>query len=145
MDTRVRDVTIDDAPEIVPLLDQLGYPAHEPDVRQRLERLLSDEHFACWGLEDGSPGIIGLAAGQLTWHLELDYPVATLSVLVVDEHYRGRGYARSLTDAFEDWGRLHGARVAALSSGNRRHDAHRVYENLGWTATGKRFRKGLHS
>lgn len=133
---------LNDASALVPLLVQLGYPSTERALSQRVERLLSDAQVACWVAVD-EDRLIGLVTGHVSWHIELDEPVARLTALVVDERARGRGVARQLIAMFEEWARQHGAARASLTSSNYREDAHAAYAKLGWVVTGKRFAKNL--
>lgn len=138
----VRRLRLDDCARLLPLLEQLGYPSTERSVAVRAERLLSDPDIGSWvALDDAR--VIGLATGHLSWHIEFDGPAARLTALVVDEEFRGRGVARRLTEAFEEWAELRGASAATLNSGTARVDAHAAYEKLGWARTGVRFSKAL--
>lgn len=138
----IRPVEVRDAAGPVPLLEQLDYPSDERAIRQRIERLLPDRQIMCWGAEHDDR-LVGVLTGHLSWHIELDYPAARLTALVVDESTRGQGVARQLTTAFEDWARREGALKASLTSSEYRRDAHSAYEKLGWAVTGKRFAKSL--
>jgi len=138
----VRRLTVDDCAALVGLLDQLGYPSTEPSLAVRAERLLADPDVGSWVAVDQAR-VIGLATGHLSWHIEFDVPAARLTALVVDEEFRGRGVARRLTGAFEEWALFHGASAATLNSGTARPDAHAAYERLGWARTGVRFSKAL--
>ena len=139
---KVRPLELDDSAALVPLLDQLGYPSSEQQIRDRLEFLLPDTAVGCW-VAESDDGIAGLITGQLSRGIEVDGPVARLTALVVDEGARGQGTARLLTAAFEDWARSHGAAKAGLSSNTSRADAHAAYRRLGWTNTALSFTKDL--
>nr|WP_228507494.1 GNAT family N-acetyltransferase [Plantibacter sp. VKM Ac-2880] len=104
--------------------------------------MLSDPTACCWVAEDHDR-LVGLLTGHLSWHIEIDGPAARLTALVVDEQARGRGTARLLVAAFEDWARDHGATKAGLSSNTSREDAHAAYQTLGWTLTALSFTKTL--
>lgn len=139
---KARPLTQDDVPDLLPLLDQIGYPVQETALVRRVERLLRNPDVACWGID--YPGsLVGMATGHLSWHIEMDSPAARLTAIVVDDHARGLGIARALLDTFESWAREHGAKKAVLSSGDHRNQAHSVYEHSGWRATGTRFVKDL--
>lgn len=139
---RTRRLEVDDCADLVPLLDQLGYPTTEAALSPRIDLLLTDPRTGCW-VADRDERIVGLVTGCLSWHLEFDGPAARLTALVVDESVRGQGVARLLVNVFEDWAREQGARRASLNSGVERDGAHAAYEKLGWSITGVRFSKDL--
>lgn len=66
-----------------------------------------------------------------------------LEAVVVDERARSGGIGAAMVAAAEDWGRARGARFVELSSGERRVDAHRFYERLGYGRTQFGFKKEL--
>ena len=103
---------------------------------------MGDERIGCW-VSEHEGQLFGLITGHLSWHIELDDPVARLTALVVDESERGRGIARELADVFEDWARMNGASRLSLTSSSERDGAHVAYTRLGWSATGVRFTKSL--
>jgi GNAT superfamily N-acetyltransferase len=138
----VRPLTLDDSAALVPLLDQLGYPSSSLSIRDRVGFLLTDSTVGCWVAEDAT-GVAGVLTGHLSRSLETDGLTARLTALVVDARTRGRGTARLLTAAFEDWARDNGATRAGLSSNASREDAHAAYRKLGWAATGVSFTKDL--
>ena len=138
----VRRLDVDDAAALAPLLEQLGYPSAEWSIRNRVAHLLADPRVGCW-VADENAQIKGLITGHLSWHIEFDGPVARLTALVVDESARGKGVARQLTAAFEDWARQHDSSKASLNSSVSREGAHAAYAKLGWEITGVRFSKDL--
>ncbi|MGO3361287.1 MAG: GNAT family N-acetyltransferase [Corynebacterium sp.] len=142
----IRPLTVDDAQGVLPLLDQLGYPAGQEGIRSRIGRFLQAPEICCWvadgGGEDGDR-LIGQLAGQLSWHIELEKPVARLSAIVVDEEARGQGVGQRLIGVFERWARVRGAGKMVLTSSTHREETHVFYLHLGWEATGLRFVKDL--
>lgn len=67
---RIEPLTQAGAPQVVALLDVLGYPTSVQQCRLRIERLLAQPDSAGWCAVDGD--IIGIAAGRLQWMLQAD-------------------------------------------------------------------------
>lgn len=132
-------MTPDDAVEVVPLLEVLGYPSTVAQCRDRLERTLSQPDCAAWCVR--ADAIVGVAAGRRHWALQVDDPVAELIALAVAPSHSCRGVGRVLLDAFETWAAHHGCRRLKVTSGSHRADAHAFYEHCGYELSGVRFHK----
>lgn len=65
---RIEPLTQAGAPQVVALLDVLGYPTSVQQCRLRIERLLAQPDSAGWCAVDDD--IIGIAAGRLQWMLK---------------------------------------------------------------------------
>lgn len=63
--------------------------------------------------------------------------------LVVGSEPCGRGVGQALLFAAEDWARRKGAGDLMLTTHKRRTGAHSFYRQMGFEATGYRFRKEL--
>jgi GNAT superfamily N-acetyltransferase len=63
--------------------------------------------------------------------------------LVVGSEHRGRGVGQALIFAAEDWARRKGAVDFMLTTHKRCTGAHSFYRQMGFEATGYRFRKEL--
>lgn len=65
--------------------------------------------------------------------------------LVTKEEERSKGYGAKLLRHLEAFARARGCRLVELTSGIRRKDAHRFYEEkMGYTRSSWVFRKNLH-
>lgn len=73
---------------------------------------------------------VGMARGYL------EPPAAQLIAVYVTPAWRRRGIARALSQAVVDWARERGAREVFLSVSDWNTGARRVYEALGFEATG---------
>ncbi len=56
---------------------------------------------------------------------------------------RSRGFGEQLMRAAESWARDRGCYRLQLTSNVARHDAHRFYERMGYSASHKGFKKSL--
>jgi GNAT superfamily N-acetyltransferase len=137
----VREPKDSDAPQIAPLLGQLGYPSTPQEVASRLEALRTDGAATrIWIAElDGS--VVGVATARQFLGLHVTPPVAWLTMLVVEERVRGRGVGRRLVAEAEAWARAIGATRLSLTSAVHRKEAHQFYLNLGYQQTGVRLAK----
>lgn len=139
----VRAASLEDAESLVPLLEQLGYPAEPAEIRRRLQRTTARDYAAWVFVTDSGSDVIGFAAGHLLLPYENDAPAAQLMILVVDERHRGSGVGTALLDAFEAWATSRGASRVIVSSGLERVATHAFYVRQGWARTGVRFGRQL--
>jgi GNAT superfamily N-acetyltransferase len=70
-------------------------------------------------------------------------PVGRVSVMVVDEAYRGRGIGAQLLAEAEKRLTERGCEIVEVTSNVRRERAHHFYEQLGYERTSYRFMKKL--
>lgn len=70
-------------------------------------------------------------------------PVGRVSVLIVDESYRGRGIGALLMAEAEKRLAAHGCHILEVTSNVSRERAHQFYEKLGYERTSYRFMKTL--
>jgi GNAT superfamily N-acetyltransferase len=111
-------------------------------VRRRLERLeasLADET----SVAEHEGEIVGLVGLHVSESLEHDGPVGKVSELVVDERLRRRGIGTALMEVAERQARRRGCVLLFLTTAERRQEAHRFYQRLGFEETGRRFAKSL--
>jgi GNAT superfamily N-acetyltransferase len=130
----------DDAPAVSRLLDELGHPAPEDEVRARLADLGRLPGHVVLVLEDDG-GVIGAASGFVTPVLHRPGVTGRISVMVVAEAARGEGGGTRLLEAMEEALLARGATRLELTSNLRRTDAHAFYEKRGWVRQGLRFEK----
>jgi GNAT superfamily N-acetyltransferase len=139
----VRPAAAEDAEQMVPLLEELGYPNDPHVVRERLAKVPRDDSQVLVA-EDEDGRLIGLATMQVKWALHRPAD-ARLGSLVVASRVRGRGVGRLLLDAVERWAADHGCTRVELTSGSQRTDAHAFYEHCGYHSESRRFVKPVSS
>ncbi|WP_411343604.1 GNAT family N-acetyltransferase [Paenibacillus sp. WLX1005] len=140
----IREAHQEDIPTLTILMDQLGYPVSEDDLRRRFTALQDHQDYQTYVAEaDGEVvGMIGLIHQM---RFERDGTHVRIGALVVDENVRGGGIGRALLQAAEGWAGTMGARAMTLNSGNReeRNGAHDFYRHMGYEAGSTGFVKPL--
>jgi len=137
----VRDARPDDAPALAALLAELGYPAPDAVVAERLEALRQEGEVVLVAARGGDR--LGVLSIHVTPVLHRPTPVARLTLLVVPERARGQGVGRALVEAGERILAARGCALVEVTSNRRRTDAHAFYERLGYEATSLRLKKDL--
>jgi ribosomal protein S18 acetylase RimI-like enzyme len=140
--TAIRKATVEDAGRIAALVSELGYPTSAEQMRRRLATILRDDEYetlvAC---DDGVvQGFVGTRLGPL---YDADGQYGQIMALAVASDHQGRGLGRTLMQAAEASLIERGARVLVLTSGHHRSGAHAFYERMGYTFTGRRYRRSL--
>ncbi len=127
----IRPVEQRDAPALVPLCGQLGYPATLQQVERRLQILLGQPGQELLGAETAAGQLVGWVHVQSRWVFASD-PFAEICGLVVDEHARGHGIGGDLVAAAEQWAVAEGHTVIRVRSNVIRTATHRFYQNRGY-------------
>lgn len=133
----LRRITRKDVSRLAVLLGQLGYPAEDSTVDERLDYWLNDPASALIGAY-----IAGELAGVVALHvsplLEVTGKWARIVALVVDEEHRGKDIGRRLVEDAERRARELGCLRMEVTSSRRRDDAHRLYRRQGFEDACKR-------
>jgi GNAT superfamily N-acetyltransferase len=106
---------------------------------ERIGRCASDRVFVAE--HDGQ--LLGVLALHSMPLLHQTHDVAWISALVVAQRARGQGVGRALVSVAEEAARMLGCARMAVTSAERRSDAHAFYLRLGYEHTGRRFVKPL--
>lgn len=142
IDITIRPLLVADAAAAAHLITELSYPTTPDEMAARLSAILPRQDFAAFIAEhDGQPvGMIGL---QITPSFEIDANVGRILVLVVDQRKRSMRVGRKLIAHAEAYITSRGGERAVLTCANRRKDAHRFYDGIGYDRTGIRFSRKL--
>jgi GNAT superfamily N-acetyltransferase len=131
-----------DAPNLVALVDELGYPATSEQVRERLDIACSDPQIAVFVAESGS--IVGWI--QVVRSLTLESGVySEIRGLVVSKSHRRFGIGRKLVAAAESWAASRQCPRIRVRTNVVRDDARAFYSKLGYgvSKTQRVFEKSL--
>lgn len=121
-----------DAAGLARLLGQLGYPATDADVLERLVYWSADRHSRVIAADTGG-ALAGVAAVHAIPLLEHTGRRGRLVALVVDESARGNGVGRALVRAAERAAAQElGCQEMEITSARNRPAAHGLYAALGY-------------
>ncbi|MGE5604331.1 MAG: GNAT family N-acetyltransferase [Bacteroidota bacterium] len=138
----IRDYIPSDYKTIKLLIDELGYPSSEEEVKERLEKISSDKTLRTLvaEMEGKIIGFIGLCK---SYAYERNGCYIRITALVVSEKYRKIGIGTELIQAAEEWAKTVNASCILLNSGVDRKEAHKFYENKGYCIKGYSFFKNI--
>ena len=137
----IRPIEPRDASAAAELSDQLGYPAAEEEIRERIVALATTQAAFVAELDGQVVGWIDVA---LTFHLQTP-PYALIGGLVVKDGVRGLNIGKRLCQQAEQWSREQGVSLIRVTSRTTRTDAHRFYLRDGYSdvKTSRVFEKRL--
>ncbi|WP_434664109.1 GNAT family N-acetyltransferase [Klebsiella sp. MISC125] len=129
-----------DAPDLLALFQQLGYPVDLANLRDLLREDNSYRYTLVALVEEQLSGVIVV---NLIEPMHEKGRWGLISALVIDESCRGAGVGRILLAEAERIAIASGCRQIELSSSERREQAHKFYQNNGYREVRKRFLKTL--
>ena len=140
---RVRDATSEDAEQLVPLLETLGYGADPVTIADRLHRLLAIDPTGRVLVAADGHQLVGFAVLHCTPALHRPTAVGRITAIAVRPSVQGSGVGRALLRAAEDYFRELGLTRIEVTSGPTHARAYVFYRRLGYEDQGVRFAKGL--
>jgi GNAT superfamily N-acetyltransferase len=138
----VRRMVDRDAAAVATLLGELGYPTTEDRLVLRC---------AAGGEPSAADVFVLEFAGQVVGSLSLAFTpyfpngstLCRVTALVVAPSHRGRGFGAALIAKAVEEGRRRGCSALEVTAADRRADAHRFYEQVGFSRTSLRFVRQL--
>jgi predicted N-acetyltransferase YhbS len=127
-----------DAEQVASLMTELGYPSTAAGVKDRLSSSLNREK-SCRLVAQADNRVIGIISVELVPYFPTGSTICRVTSLVVSSRHRSRGVGEKLVSAAATFARAHGCTGIEVTSADRRVDAHRFYERLGFARTGLRF------
>ena len=137
---QVRELHAEDAAAVARLLRELGYPAEEADVRDRIKAWAGEGRGAALGALSVNQ-IVGCAAIYVVPFFERSGSRARLVALVVDSRHRERGVGRLLLAQASEFARRRGAVEIEVTTRRTRMDADRFYTRVGFADVSERSRR----
>jgi len=143
-DPTLRPATEADAEAIARLSTELGYPAEDEAIRQRLRAILESGNDKVFVALDSSGAVAGWLQAHASHALESGFRVEIVG-LIVSSRTRRTGVGRELVAEAERWAGSLGAQVVVVRSNVQRNESHSFYPALGFTVdkTQVVYRKGL--
>ncbi len=142
MNPEIRTARADDAPALVDLLRQLGYPETAPFIARRIAELTQHPDAALLVAEIGAV-VVGFISLHFVPQLARAGDFCRVSYLCVDERARGIGIGVALEARAVEEARRRGCARVELHSHQRRTDAHRFYARMGYEESPKYLQKAL--
>lgn len=142
---QIRELIIDDIQAIVPLMDELGYPASFDDLCKRFQHLLTLKDYKTFVAELNGE-IVGFIGLVKQYAYEFNEPYTRIVALVVSNKYRRQKVGYQLMVMAEQWSLTEGCIAIILNSGNRKERvaAHKFYEKLGYKGKSTGFSKKIN-
>lgn len=128
----IRQMHLEDVPEIQKLIEQFGVPCTENEVHDRFTEVsrLSTHALFVATTDTGKPvGLVQVNAEQATLLFGLR---SEITLLVVDANYRSNGIGKALVAKAEEWAKSKGLPLMRIRSNIHREDAHRFYKREGY-------------
>lgn len=131
---QIRPVRDADAEAVNELLEQLGY-AQNGQTAATAARIRSwvDGPACAAYVADADGDVLGVIAVQVCPFFEREGTWGRLTALVVADRARGQGVGSRLVAAAESFATENGCVRMEVTSADRRTDAHRFYQNRGYT------------
>jgi ribosomal protein S18 acetylase RimI-like enzyme len=138
MAVTVRSARETDAEQVASLMTELGYPSTAAGVEGRLRGSLNSESSCCL-VAQANNKVVGFMSVELVPYFPTGSTICRMTSLVVSSRHRSRGVGETLAEAAATFAREHGCSGIEVTSAERRVDAHRFYQRLGFVRTGLRF------
>ena len=128
-----REVQIDDAPSLAPLMDQLGYPIDEKILSENIQKYLCLPTQKAWVTESAGQ-VVGCIAVAITDYFHRHGSFLRVIAMIVDQKHRRLGIGKILMNIAEKFAREQGCSHIELTSGMHREKlgSHKFYQSLGY-------------
>jgi GNAT superfamily N-acetyltransferase len=133
----IRIATMHDVRDILPLMEQLGYPQNAQDFEKRLEIFMSKEGYGV-AVAEKSKTIIGLVAWSKSMIFVSTSTRIHIEGLIVCKQYRSQGVGKALLNFVENIAKRESPSIIDLTTGLRRekNGSHEFYKALGYKNDG---------
>ena len=141
MSVEIREAQPDDAGQLAPLMRLLGHTVTVEGIAARIAAL-HDQDCPQLVVVEGAR-VLGLCGLHVMTAIQREQPVGRVTILVVDEEFRGLGLGRQLIKEAEHRLLARGCGLVEITSNLRFVEAHAFYEHLGYERTSYRFFKQI--
>ncbi|MGD9109205.1 MAG: GNAT family N-acetyltransferase [Gammaproteobacteria bacterium] len=133
----LRKADIDDVPQLIPLMAQLGYPPELEFMQNRFADFVDNDGYGV-AVAEQDDKIVGWVAWSKSMLFVLPKVRLRIEGIVVDNKYRRRGVGKKLMRFVEDVAKELSPCVIDLTSGLRRKKdgSHEFYKSLGYANEG---------
>lgn len=133
----IRYATVEDAPNLLTLLNKLDYPCELNAFETRLKIFLNNESYGI-AVHEIKQEIVAFVAWSKT-HLFVSNKVRFhIEALIVSENFRGKSIGKKLMLFVENLAKIYHPAIIDLTSGIRREKegTHEFYKRLGYQNEG---------
>jgi GNAT superfamily N-acetyltransferase len=138
----IRQAVPSDSEAVAVLLGELGYPKTDVFAHAKLQQLAKKENDRVFvAVEEGKT--VGFASCHMMPLIHEEYNLCRVTALVVLPAHRRRKIATRLMNTVEQYAEKSGCGRVEITCGQRRQDAHRFYERIGYREVSRRYLKKL--
>lgn len=132
-DIIIRKALVNDVPNLLPLMEQLGYSHSIDTLRVQFDFFTKQEGYGVF-LADKAGAIVGWVAWSKSYLFVSPTTRIHIEGLVVDKAFRGHGIGRKLMKRVEELAQQISPCIIDLTSGLRRakDGSHDFYKSLGY-------------
>ena len=127
----IREITAQDAPEIMLLSHQLGYSISHKQTLENIEAVKKSKYHAAF-VAIQAQQVIGWIGVSYNISLESP-PLCEIRGLVVHEQFRGVGTGKMLIEKAKEWSRENGAGKLRVRCNVKRTESFLFYQGAGFT------------
>lgn len=127
--------------KIFDLTKQLNPKLSEETLRERLEALLKNNNYKCFGLYEQS-NLIGLMGCWTTVRLYSGKQLE-LDNVIIDSKQHSKGYGKNYFELIQQWAIEKNYETVELNTYVENHRSHKFYFNQGFKILGFHFQKHL--
>ena len=128
----IRNAQMNDAKDLVPFLDQLGYPQTLKEIEEKLKIYNGKDQYILFVAEQNKK-IVGILAFSVHPIFVSRHYKLAIEEFVVDENARNEGVGTMLIKKMETVAEEKNCSVIEIISAKKREHAHRFYRFLGYT------------
>lgn len=138
----IRSARLEDAPIIINLLEQLGYPNTESFLEEKLKMMLKhpNEEFFVYEVEGK---VVAMMSMHIIPQIALEGDFARLSYFAVDANYRGEGVGKKMEKYAVKLAMDRKCDRIELHCNERRVESHKFYYRQGYEESPKYLMKKL--
>ena len=130
MNIRTRRAVLEDYKPLAKLSEQLGYPSHENDIKQRLSEILKKEDH-CVFVALHNELVVGWTHAIRSLRIESD-DFVEIGGMIIDDTHRRRGIGKLLVNEVDKWALKNNCQKVRVRSNSIRKESHAFYQKIGF-------------
>lgn len=134
---KIRAVKMEDAEQLIPLLDTLDYPNTEGFIRQKIRQIIDSPNEYCFVAEDDQAKVAGFISISIILQIALQGDFARIGYFAVAEGYRSQGVGQLLEAKCVEVAQERQCDRIELHCAERRTRAQQFYDRQGYVESPK--------